>query len=1020
MTQARSSGGPCRFAFCWLLAVGATLPAQGPTTRPLTHDDYDQWKSLRGTAYSRDGHWVAYAVQPQWGDGELIVREAAGGAVHRHARGAGPAFSHDSGWVAFKIEPSAVEERAERLAELREKGEPPKKKKDDDNPADLGLINLSSGALETVPRIKGFDVADELPFVAYHLAAPKKDKDDEEGDDEAEAEEGESKEPTAKEPTEKESGDKKKDKKKRKDGTALVLRDLRSGAERRFEHVVSYGLSEKGRWLWFHCSTKDESGKDDWGLHAVRVEGGDRVTLLAGEGAFDGVTMDEEETALAFTSTAEDHAADEPRRDLYLWDLSSPAARRVAGPKTPGMPAGKHVAKNGLSFAKDGSVLRFGIQDHEPKPREVLPEDKVVLDLWHWDDGVIQPAQAKRKDRLDNPAWTCVWHLDDARMVVLGDTEVPSARLITPDGSRALASDTTPYEKRETWDGSYRDVYLINTLTGARQRILEETRSRVQSSPDGRWLAWFGSEGDYQWHVLDVLSLAIHTPSDNLPVHFEREDDDRPAPDPSYGIAGWTEGETGVVVYDEFDLWHFPLTEPTAAPVCVTDGLGRERKIRFRVVRLDEDADHLSTELWLSAFDTESMAEGFYCDSLQEIGKPEQRFWREQNVGRLTKAEDADRLYFTLETFAQFPDLWTCNLDFTELRRLSDANPQQAEFRWGKAEQVRWASADGKPLKGILVKPDGFDPNQKWPLMVYFYEKTSTRLHGYSTPSPGTSPVSSYYVSNGYLWFQPDIIYDEGYPGPSAVKCIVSGVQHLINQGFVDETAIGAAGHSWGGYQTAFLVTRTNIFAAVESGAPVSNMISAYGGIRYGSGISRQFQYEMTQSRIGGSLWQYPMRYWENSPIFFADKVRTPVLILHNDNDGAVPWTNGIEFYMALRRLGQETYLFNYPGEEHGLRKRQNKKDWTRRMAEYFDHHLRGAPAPEWMKQGVPHAEREAEKLRYVADDYHEAWAGPKPKVETEAEPEPEAEAVLEFATSLPPAKAEAAPAAEGSGGRRR
>ena len=265
-------------------------------------------------------------------------------------------------------------------------------------------------------------------------------------------------------------------------------------------------------------------------------------------------------------------------------------------------------------------------------------------------------------------------------------------------------------------------------------------------------------------------------------------------------------------------------------------------------------------------------------------------------------------------------------------------------------------------------------------MMVYFYEKLSQNLHRYVGPSAGTSPNAAYYVSNGYLWFMPDIVYEVGYPGPSCVKCVVSGVQHLIQQGFVDKDAVGAAGHSWGGYQTAFLVTRTNIFKAVESGAPVSNMLSAYGGIRYDSGMSRQFQYEQTQSRIGGSPWQYPMRYTENSPIHFADKVQTPVLILHNDKDGAVPWTQGIEYFVALKRLGKEAYLFNYNGEAHGLRKSANKRDWTRRMAEYFDHHLRGAEAPAWMAEGVPYRDRATEKLPH-ARSYIEAHVKPSERL---------------------------------------
>jgi dipeptidyl aminopeptidase/acylaminoacyl peptidase len=265
-------------------------------------------------------------------------------------------------------------------------------------------------------------------------------------------------------------------------------------------------------------------------------------------------------------------------------------------------------------------------------------------------------------------------------------------------------------------------------------------------------------------------------------------------------------------------------------------------------------------------------------------------------------------------------------------------------------------------LQGVLIKPENFDPKKKYPMLVYIYERLSQSLHNFVDPRPGTSINLSYYASNGYLVFLPDIAYKVGYPGQSALKCVLPGVQAIVDRGFVDEKAIGIQGHSWGGYQIAYMVTQTDRFKAVAAGAPVANMTSAYSGIRWGSGLPRQFQYERTQSRIGGSLWQYPLRFVENSPVFMADRVQTPVLMLHNDQDDAVPWQQGIEFFLALRRLDKEAYLFNYVGEPHGLRKRANQKDYTVRMQEFFDHHLRGAPRPAWMATGIPYRPRPKDK----------------------------------------------------------
>jgi dipeptidyl aminopeptidase/acylaminoacyl peptidase len=194
---------------------------------------------------------------------------------------------------------------------------------------------------------------------------------------------------------------------------------------------------------------------------------------------------------------------------------------------------------------------------------------------------------------------------------------------------------------------------------------------------------------------------------------------------------------------------------------------------------------------------------------------------------------------------------------------------------------------------------------------------------------------------------------------------VLPAISAVVDKGCVDEAAIGIQGHSWGGYQIAYMVTQTTRFKAAAAGAPVSDMVSAYGGIRWGSGLPRQFQYELTQSRIGGTLWEHPMRFIENSPVFMADRVRTPLLMLHNDQDDAVPWYQGIEYFLALRRLGRECYLLNYNGEPHGLRKKAAQRDYTVRMFQFFEHHLKGAPAPEWMTKGVPFTERDREKEQW-------------------------------------------------------
>ena len=323
------------------------------------------------------------------------------------------------------------------------------------------------------------------------------------------------------------------------------------------------------------------------------------------------------------------------------------------------------------------------------------------------------------------------------------------------------------------------------------------------------------------------------------------------------------------------------------------------------------------------------------------------------------KAKLSEAIIFTRESFEEFPNIRYSSLNFKEVNLLSNANPQQETYNWGTIELVKWTSLDGIELTGLLVKPENFDDTKKYPLLVNFYERSANRLNRHRAPYPGRSTINySFYASRGYVIFNPDVQYRIGYPGESSFNCVIPGITSLIEKGLVDKEKIGVQGHSWGGYQIAYLVTKTNIFKAAESGAPVPNMISAYGGIRWETGLSRQFQYEHTQSRLGGTPWEVPSRFIENSPIFNIDKIQTPLLIMHNDADGHVPWYQGIEFFMSLRRLGKPSWFLNYNGEPHWPLKLQNRKDFNIRMAQFFDHYLQDASKPLWMIKGVPAMEK--------------------------------------------------------------
>jgi dipeptidyl aminopeptidase/acylaminoacyl peptidase len=763
---------------------------------------------------------------------------------------------------------------------------------------------------------------------------------------------------------------------------------MTSGAERTFNDVLDYTLSKDAKTFVFTVSSKKEETN---GVYSVTPQNDAApATLLAGKGKYQKLTWDEEQTELAFISDRDDAASKQPKFKVYLWErgtgptvregsdlnhatrTSPNAVDEVVSTSSPGFRKDFVVSdKATLGFSLDGSRLFLGAApppEPEKSADEELPADeKVLVDLWHWKDDYIQPIQKVRAEQDRNRSYRADYIIRDKKFVQLADESMES---VSPsnDGRYAIGADNRAYRVISDYDPGLSDFYLVNTADGTRKLVGQKQRFNVLLSPGAKYAIYFDGK---DWNCYSIAGGATVNLTKNLPVHFFNEDNDTPELPGPYGLAGWTKDDHDLLIYDRYDVWQ--VTPDGSGAKNLTDGVGRRDKIQFRYVRLDpkERSIDPAKPLLLHAENEETRDSGFYRDKING-GLPEKLVMGAKDFNNPTKAKDADVLMFTASRFDEFPDIWVTGPTFKDLRKVSNGDAQRAQFNWGSAELVSFKNTDGVPLKGLLLKPDNFDSKKKYPMIVYIYERLTQGLHAFRNPGPGTSINPTFYVSNGYLIFMPDIVYTTGYPGPSALKCVLPGIQAVVDKGFVDENAIGIQGHSWGGYQIAYMVTQTNRFKAAAPGAAVSNMTSAYSGIRWGSGLPRQFQYEHSQSRIGGSLWEYPMRYLENSPVFHADKVQTPLLMINNDEDDAVPWYQGIEFFLALRRLNKEAYMFSYNGEKHGLRRRINQKDYTRRLQEFFDHFLKGAPAPEWMQKGIPYLQREKEKEKYRVADQEE------------------------------------------------
>ena len=977
-----------RLSRCFTVVALCVLPMGAHAQKKvLTQADWDTWKSIQGAAISNDGKWALYSLVPQVGDGEMIVRATQGAAEYRVPRGylgrpnnvpgglrpratgnpeedpqgatsAPGLFSADSKFAVVLTYPSQSD--FERAARNRRPGAAAQ------NRADLAIVSVADGTVSTVPRVRSFRLPASggtwLAFVPDDSAATP--------DSAARGGRGGS----AGAP-----GDSTARGARRQFGTALVLRNLTSGADERIADVQAFFFDDSAKVLGYTVVSRTP-GRD--GAYVRNLATGATTALLTGTGDYKSLVLDRASSQAAFLSNRDEFG--KPKAGFSLYHASLKGSGVAAAVVTSAaVPAGMRVSDNAaIAFTRNGNAISFGVA---PILRDSVTADsltgKAVFDLWHYKDPQLQPTQRLNAVRDRNRSHQSLYFVGQKKLVTLAVDSLPNIS-IGDDGKVVLGTSRERYNIESMWGDGATDVYVIDGTSGAAKLVRERISGNATLSPEDKYVAFFDKGHWYTYNVASGTTTNITTPVTG--VSFAQETADTPAIPGAWGVAGWTKGDKSILLYDRYDVWE---VDPTAArpAVNVTDSAGRKNNTVLRLLQLGggrggrggggsagfgvaNDTANVfdaTAPLFLRALNEESKSAGFYRDQLGVQRAPEPIVMADVAWGTPLKAKNADAYLVTKGTFVDFPNLYA-GPALTNLARISDANPQQKEYNWGSVELVRWISTDGHEQKGLLYKPENFDPGKKYPMVSYFYEQLSNGLHNYLPPTGRNVINPTHYVSNGYLVFEPDIHYEIGYPGPSAMKSIVPGVQMLLARGYVDTKRLGLQGQSWGGYQALYMITQTQMFAAAMAGAPVVNMTSAYGGIRWGSGIARSGQYENGQSRIGGSLWESPMRYIENSPLFWLDKVTTPLFIMANDADDAVPWYQGIETFVGMRRLGKEVYLIDYNNDVHNPASRANQKDIAMRMQQFFDNKLKGAPAPDWMVRGIPYRDKGRDQIATV------------------------------------------------------
>ena len=915
--------------------------------KPLDHSVYDAWQSVGSRLISNDGKWLGYYVDAQEGDGNLYLYSTINKTQQKFSRASKLFLTSDSKFAIFTVKPFYKDIKAVKDKKL---------KKDKLTKDSLYIINLSTNKIEKIANVKSYKAPFKGgSFVAYLLENLKeKSTDSPKDDDKDEA---------------------KDDDDKNTKPSELVVINLATGQKQSFQNVVKYQFSENGKQLAFVTQKpeekkdpkdkekdkpKDKSKPKKYALQSVNLVNLENFAvnkLLEEEGDFAQLTFDKSATQFALTGTTS--AENDLVKDYNLYYFSK-NKNAVLNQKSAKMPKDWVISENQApNFSKNGKQLYFGVA---PKPiakdTALIANDHAILDVWSYKDDYLKTIQLKNLNKDLKKSYDAVLQTEKPELLTaLSHPKMDSIAIINEGNAPfSLGISNNDSRAESQWTGAEKkNYYIVNNLTGEATEFLKNLNGRIYPSPLGKFMVYFNRENG-NWYAYDIDKKSTTQLNKGLAVKFTDEEFDMPDYPNSYGLEGFTDKDFSVIIKDRYDLWEFFLDGKTA-PKNITNGFGRKNKISFDTYQLDKDirSFNRNAEMYLFAFNEENKQSGIFKTKIATAKNPEQLqmgdFYGYKN---LVKAKNAEVYSYTKETYQEAPNVYISD-NFKTENKISEINPQQSQYNWGTTELISWTTPKGYQSKGILYKPEDFDPNKKYPMIVYFYEKLSDGLNRYIAPAPTPSRLNiPYFVSNGYLVFTPDISYEDGHPGKSAVEFINSGVEYLKKNSWVNGKKIGIQGQSWGGYQVSYLITQNDMYAAAWAGAPVVNMTSAYGGIRWSSGMNRQFQYEKSQSRIGKTLWEAPELYLENSPLFHLDKVTTPVVIMSNDKDGAVPWYQGIEMFTALRRLDKKVWLLNYNNDDHNLTKRQNKKDIQIREQQFFDYYLKDAKAPVWMTRGIP------------------------------------------------------------------
>ena len=928
-----------------MLAVAAIVDAGAQGKPPVAPAEYGQFETLQlpqGGGLSPDGRWVAYGINRSNRNNELRVTGVGDGTTTTVAFGAQPLFSADSQWAVYAIGMSETQEE-----KLRTDKKPIHRK--------AGILNLQRGEKTVIDDIESFAFGASGSHVALRRYAPEPEK--KPGDVGPPADESEGAR-----------------------GATLIVRQLSNGSDTTFGNVTEFAWQDKGRLLAMTIATEDKTGN---GVQLFDPESGALRVLDSSAAVYTSLAWRKENADLAVLRSKNDDRRDGSTHVALAWtglDANNPTRREFDPTSSSDFPAASRIVSyRRPSWSEDGSTVFLGTgvwrstgpgsgakattnggQDHaadEPAAAQQADEAATV-DVWHWRDVDVMPKQkvGAKADRERNILGA--WQVREGRFTPLGTDLSEQIVPLKKHDRFAYAANWTSYAMDRSIGRPAADLFLVDVRSGKRTKLIDGVNDRqAQTSPAGRYLLFF--KDDHYWTIDTDTRAIVNITKTAMTSFADRESDETIKQKPPFGVAGWTKNDESVLLYDKFDIWQVDPRGTRATRL--TNGAAEQ--VRHRYVRLDtlDETIDAAKPIYVSLFGIWSKKSGYGRLTLGDGAGVQRLVWSDKFVQRLARAKDADAFAYVVENFDDPPAIHVGGPNLDDAKAVVKTNPFRDQYAWGRSEIVEYKTDRGERLQGALYYPAGYEPGKRYPTIVYIYERLSDNVHHWAAPSERDYYNVAAWNSLGYAVLEPDIRFRPREPGLSVVECVTPAVKRVVQMGVTDGSKVGVVGHSWGGFDTTFLATHTDLFAVAVAGAPITDLVSNYGNHHWSSGIAETDHIETGQQRMEVPLWEDLPAYIRNSAVFNAQNMKTPLLVEVGDADGTVFWHQGIELYNVARRAKKEVVLIAYGGEDHGLRKRANQLDYHRRIVEWFGHYLKGETGPAWITEGVRYIDREHE-----------------------------------------------------------